>query len=78
MQTTSRIGGPRGGDDFVGCEELGRMDFVDTSGCCERCHSAERHVRDDFRGPCRVALPDGREAFVCCAARRQLLGGKIF
>ncbi len=77
MQTASRILGPRAGN-VVGCEELGMMGLVDTSGCCERCHSAERHVSERFSGPCRAKLPDGGEAFVCCAARRQLLGGKVF
>ncbi len=72
MQTASRTIG----SCVLGCEELGMMDLVDTSGCCERCHSAERHLRGGYRGPCRAKLPDGREAFVCCAARRQLLGEK--
>lgn len=65
MQTSAR--------DFrtsaAGCGELGVMGLVDTSECCEICHSADG---SDSLGPCRVALPDGRVARVCCAAKRRL------
>ncbi|MGH3086167.1 MAG: hypothetical protein ACRDSJ_02465, partial [Rubrobacteraceae bacterium] len=53
----------------AGCEELESLSLVDTSECCEICHSAD--VADSM-GPCRVALPDGRVARVCCAAKRKL------
>lgn len=55
-----------------GCEELKRMGLLDTSWCCEICHSAERYVAFAL-GPCHVALPDGGDAFVCCAGKKQLL-----
>jgi hypothetical protein len=58
----------------VSCEELGRMGLVDTSGCCERCHYAERYTTGLVAGPCRAALPDGRVAFVCCVSKKRLLG----
>lgn len=58
----------------VGCEELERMGLVETSGCCERCHQAERYASGLVAGPCRVALPDGRTALVCCASKKHLLG----
>ena len=58
----------------VSCEELGRMGLVNTSGCCERCHYAERYATSLVAGPCRAALPDGRVAFVCCASKKRLLG----
>lgn len=55
------------------CRGLGQVDLLDTSECCETCHSAESHV-PGYLGPCRVVLADGRAAFVCCAAKKQLLG----
>jgi hypothetical protein len=58
----------------VSCEELGRMGLVNTSGCCERCHYAERYATGLVAGPCRASLPDGRVAFVCCASKKRLLG----
>ena len=58
----------------VGCEELGQMGRVDISGCCETCHSAERYSWGGSLGPCRARLPDGRQAFVCCASKKRLLG----
>jgi hypothetical protein len=58
----------------VSCEELGRMGLVNTSGCCERCHYAERYATSLVAGPCRVSLPNGRVAFVCCASKKHLLG----
>lgn len=59
------------------CADLEGMRLLDTSGCCETCHSAEGQTLDGVvsLGPCRATLPDGRLAFVCCAARKQLLGG---
>jgi len=57
----------------VGCEELGRAGLMDTSGCCEICHSADERPLIGTLGPCRVPLPDGREARVCCAGKKQLL-----
>ncbi len=59
------------------CADLEKMRLLDTSGCCETCHSAEGHALDGLAslGPCRATLPDGRVAFVCCAGRKQLLGG---
>jgi len=58
----------------VSCEELGRMGLVNTSECCERCHYAESYATGLVAGPCRVSLPDGRVAFVCCASKKHLLG----
>jgi hypothetical protein len=58
----------------VSCEELGRMGLVNTSGCCERCHYAKRYATGLVAGPCRVSLPNGRVAFVCCASKKHLLG----
>ena len=61
----------------LSCSDLEKMGMLDTVECCETCHSAEGHTLDGVvsLGPCRAALPDGRVAFVCCAARKQLLGG---
>ncbi|CAN5705696.1 hypothetical protein BH24ACT20_BH24ACT20_01360 [soil metagenome] len=59
----------------TGCEELESMGLVDTNGCCERCHSAESIFPGGYLGPCNVTLRDGRRTFVCCAAKKQLLGG---
>jgi hypothetical protein len=59
----------------VGCEELGRLGLVDTSVCCEICHSVGLHATGvSLLGPCRATLPGGGEAFVCCAGKRQLSG----
>ncbi len=59
------------------CADLEETGLLDTSGCCETCHSAESLALNGVvsLGPCRATLPDGRVAFVCCAARKQLLGG---
>lgn len=38
----------------LGCEELGRMGLVNTFGCCERCHQADRHAPGLVAGPCRA------------------------
>ena len=57
----------------VSCEELERMGLVDTSGCCERCHSTERYAPGLVAGPCRASTPDGRAALVCCASKKHLL-----
>lgn len=57
----------------VGCEELGQLGLMDTSSCCEICHSVERLVPGVFLGPCRAPLPDGEEALVCCTGKEQLL-----
>jgi hypothetical protein len=56
--------------DTVGCGEVEGMNLADTSECCERCHSADR---PGSLGPCRTKVPDGREAFVCCAVKKRLL-----
>ena len=53
------------------CAALGRAALVDTLECCEVCHSAEKY-RFCVLGPCRVTLPDGREAFVCCSNEKRL------
>lgn len=53
VETIRRVGSP-------GCEELGEAGLVDTAGCCELCHSAERHTGMAL-GPCRVVLPDEGE-----------------
>ncbi len=55
------------------------LSLLDTAECCETCHSAEGHALDGVvsLGPCRTTLPDDRIAFVCCAARKQLLGGAV-
>ena len=57
-----------------GCEELGRVGLLDASRCCKICHSADGKSAAAL-GPCYVALPDGDDAFVCCAAKKQLLSG---
>ena len=63
----------------LSCADLEEMGLLDTAECCETCHSAEGHTLDGVAslGPCRAALPYGRVAFVCCAARKQLLGGAV-
>lgn len=55
------------------CWDLVQTGMLDSGECCERCHSAEIYAPAETLGPCRVVLADGREAFVCCAARRLLL-----
>ena len=61
-----------------GCATLGEEGLLDTSGCCDLCHSVEEHGRGRFLpGPCRVVLPDGRTASVCCAAKKALLAGTV-
>lgn len=55
-----------------GCVELDRLGLLDTSTCCEICHSADARPMIGILGPCSVRLPDGREARVCCAAKKQL------
>ena len=57
----------------VGCQELARANQLDTSLCCEICHSADGHSPIGALGPCHLTLPDGRTASVCCAGRKQLL-----
>ncbi len=59
------------------CSDLERMELLNTSKCCDTCHSAEGHTLEGVvaLGPCRATLPDGRLAFVCCTARKQLFGG---
>ena len=57
-----------------GCEELGRVGLLDASVCCRICHSADGRSAAVL-GPCYVALPDGDDAFVCCAGKKQLLSG---
>ena len=69
QQTILRGTGP----GAVGCGGLEEMGFVDTSECCGRCHYAERFASGLVAGPCRVALPDGQKALVCCASKKQLL-----
>jgi hypothetical protein len=64
---STRVGGR-------GCEELARMDQLDTTGCCKICHLADGHYSAPL-GPCHVALPDGNDAFVCCAGKKRLLSG---
>jgi hypothetical protein len=58
-----------------GCEELGRMGLLDASACCRICHSADGRAPAAALGPCYVALPDGEDAYVCCAGKKQLLSG---
>ena len=58
----------------VGCEELAVMGLMDTAGCCEICHSAERYAPGGSLGPCRATLPNGTRASVCCAGKKRLLG----
>ena len=58
-----------------GCEELGRMGLLDLTRCCKVCHSAGGNSYVAALGPCYVALPDGGDAFVCCAGKKQLLFG---
>lgn len=57
----------------VGCQEAGRLGLIETSLCCEICHSADERPMTGALGPCRVPLSDGRQASVCCSAKRQLL-----
>lgn len=68
MGTTARIGRL----ETVRCEELGRRELVDTSACCEVCHSANGYAGALPLGPCLAVLPGGDEALVCCAVRNQL------
>jgi hypothetical protein len=58
----------------MGCWELGQMDLIETSRCCEVCHSADEYAPVGSLGPCHTMLPDGTEAMVCCSGRKQLLG----
>lgn len=58
-----------------GCEELGRMGLLDTSRCCKICHTADGRAPAATLGPCHATLPDGGDAFVCCAGKKQLLRG---
>jgi hypothetical protein len=58
-----------------GCEEVGRMGLLDTSRCCKICHSADGRAPAATLGPCHATLPDGGDAFVCCAGKKQLLRG---
>ena len=60
--------------EALGCAVLGRAELVDTLKCCEVCHSAAKYTFSVL-GPCRVTLPDGREAFVCCSSKKRLLRG---
>jgi hypothetical protein len=73
VQTTKRITRT----SALSCSDLEGMGLLDTTECCETCHSAEGHALDGVvsLGHCRATLSDGREAFVCCAARKQLSGG---
>lgn len=58
----------------VGCVELGKLGLLDTSGCCELCHSAVEYAPGCFcLGPCHARLPDGRTASVCCASKKRLV-----
>jgi hypothetical protein len=50
------------------------MGLLGTSGCCKVCHSVDGSYLAPL-GPCRVALPDGDDAFVCCAGKKRLLSG---
>ncbi len=59
-------------DDAVGCVDLGELGLLDAVDCCETCHSADGYSHGRTTGPCRVALPDGGEAFVCCSGKRRL------
>jgi hypothetical protein len=63
---------PEGYVEALGCAELARIRLVNTLEDCEVCHSAERYATFAL-GPCRATLPDGREAFVCCSSKKQLL-----
>ena len=58
--------------DALGCGALGRMGLVAVDGCCAVCHSADGYAGGRAAGPCHARLPDGREAYVCCAAKKQL------
>ena len=69
MQTIARVS-PRGHRGLRGARKDGPGN---TSECCERCHHVERYGTGLLAGPCRVALPDGRDAFVCCASKKRLL-----
>jgi hypothetical protein len=51
------------------------MGLLDTSRCCKICHSADGRAPAATLGPCHATLPDGRDAFVCCAGKKQLLRG---
>lgn len=57
----------------IGCEELGERGLIETSRCCEICHSADEYTAVGSMGPCHATLSDGQEAMVCCSARKQLL-----
>lgn len=58
----------------MGCEELGQMGLIETSRCCDICHSADVYSSIGSMGPCHATLSDGREAMVCCSGRKQLPG----
>ncbi|CAN5568539.1 hypothetical protein BH24ACT21_BH24ACT21_15960 [soil metagenome] len=58
----------------MGCEELGQKGLIETSQCCERCHSADEYASVGSLGPCRATLSDGLEAMICCSGRKQLQG----
>lgn len=56
----------------LGCAELAERGLLDGAACCEACHSAEGYAPGFVLGPCRVVLPGGGVAFVCCSSRGHL------
>lgn len=60
--------------DTTTCSELDKMGLLDLSLCCKICHSADEYAPLSRVGPCRATLSDGREVFVCCRGKKQLLG----
>lgn len=58
--------------DAVGCEGLAKAGLMDTAGCRGTCHSADGYSHGRTMGSCRIVLPDGGEAFICCSGKRRL------
>jgi hypothetical protein len=54
---------------FVTCFSLQRAGLWDTRNCCSTCHHDDE---DDYVQLGDYDLPDGRVAYLCCAARLAL------
>jgi len=57
---------------MTGRVDLGEAGSLDTGECYGTCHSADAYSMVRVMGPCRVMLPGGGEALVCCSGRRTL------
>lgn len=69
MQSAEKVVRTRTAD----CGRLAMIGLLDARECCPICHSADEHAASRSLGPCCVKLPDGRDAFVCCAGKKRLL-----